>query len=514
MTHRLPGSHALALMATNDENNPLVPSLKRRRGQEGTCERILLNVGGTRFETLRRTLQRYPTSPLATIGCSTNEEAFIDRNPRPFEVVLDFLRTGKMPSTHRNDLLVQEELKHWGLTDYLSDTLPNNILMLIFRYLPLSFRVEVLAQVCRQWRAVVFQEKPDVRVRCAIIGSLGEAPEASDNQAGQSSSIELSIEKPLPRRHTMEIEVTGPDSQLPLFSNHHLMTRMLHNYLNRYAAHMPENLSVYFTLNAPSCHVTSLSIRNCSLSEDSLAPIAQLSHLRFLTLSNCPGATPKLMNSLNQLENMMGLDLDECPYLTGDKDVVPSFDYLLRAKDLKSFSWRDGREDSSIVGPLLRTIGTLHNLRKLYLDVSLSLSSDDESIGALRGLTSLEDLELDTEEFDSALEFLTVVRDMKQLRRLQCDFFCDRDPDIEEMLLDTLSELTNLVRVGTMHNVTKHFWAKFPTLPHLKVLAAYIYSPTKHELQTLTNKCTRLPKLESLRIVLEDCHKVEDPVQK
>lgn len=38
-------------------------------------------------------------------------------------------------------------------------------------------------------------------------------------------------------------------------------------------------------------------------------------------------------------------------------------------------------------------------------------------------LNNLQDLELDVEEFDCALEFLAVVKKLPKLRRLQCDLF-------------------------------------------------------------------------------------------
>lgn len=66
--------------------------------------RIRINVGGQIFETFESTLRKYPNSLLGTMfhprnasllkkKHSDNEDIFFDRNPRVFEVILDFFRT-------------------------------------------------------------------------------------------------------------------------------------------------------------------------------------------------------------------------------------------------------------------------------------------------------------------------------------------------------------------------------------------------------------------------------------
>ncbi|XP_062569686.1 uncharacterized protein LOC134231735 [Saccostrea cucullata] len=57
-------------------------------------EIITLDVGGTKFTTTKSTLQEDPSSLLAALSSKTSETLFIDRNPKHFPVILDFLRNG------------------------------------------------------------------------------------------------------------------------------------------------------------------------------------------------------------------------------------------------------------------------------------------------------------------------------------------------------------------------------------------------------------------------------------
>ncbi|CAG8637351.1 7412_t:CDS:2, partial [Ambispora gerdemannii] len=68
-------------------------------------ERIVLNVGGIKYETYRSTLTAYPDSLLGTMFAernkallhqTNNNEYFIDRNGHAFYYILEFYRTGKI----------------------------------------------------------------------------------------------------------------------------------------------------------------------------------------------------------------------------------------------------------------------------------------------------------------------------------------------------------------------------------------------------------------------------------
>ncbi|CAG8455120.1 13393_t:CDS:2 [Acaulospora morrowiae] len=69
-------------------------------------ERVVLNVGGIKYETYRSTLTAYPDTMLGTMfGDGSNgllhpvngNEYYIDRNGRLFYCILQFYRTGKIP---------------------------------------------------------------------------------------------------------------------------------------------------------------------------------------------------------------------------------------------------------------------------------------------------------------------------------------------------------------------------------------------------------------------------------
>lgn len=86
--------------------------------------RVILNVGGKRFETLLETLRKYPNTMLGAMFSSSvalavaddTGEYFFDRDPKMFEVVLNFYRHGKIiiPS-NRSAEMVKEELDFFGI---------------------------------------------------------------------------------------------------------------------------------------------------------------------------------------------------------------------------------------------------------------------------------------------------------------------------------------------------------------------------------------------------------------
>ncbi|XP_057364812.1 potassium voltage-gated channel protein Shaw-like [Daphnia carinata] len=84
--------------------------------------RIILNVGGFRFETYRTTLKKIPatrlsrlTEALANYDPVLNEY-FFDRHPGVFAQILNYYRTGKLHyPTNVCGPLFEEELEFWGL---------------------------------------------------------------------------------------------------------------------------------------------------------------------------------------------------------------------------------------------------------------------------------------------------------------------------------------------------------------------------------------------------------------
>jgi len=90
-------------------------------------ERVILNVGGTRFETYKSTFSQYPSSLLGAMFSERNTELrkpdskgeyFFDRSPVVFEAIINFYRTGKMmrlPGVSKE--MLEEEIEFWQLPD-------------------------------------------------------------------------------------------------------------------------------------------------------------------------------------------------------------------------------------------------------------------------------------------------------------------------------------------------------------------------------------------------------------
>ncbi|KAK4337035.1 hypothetical protein RND71_043383 [Anisodus tanguticus] len=84
--------------------------------------KVILNIGGIRFETYRTTLKKIPatrlsklTESLANYDSVTNEY-FFDRHPDVFAQILNYYRTGKLHyPTNVCGPLFEEELDFWGL---------------------------------------------------------------------------------------------------------------------------------------------------------------------------------------------------------------------------------------------------------------------------------------------------------------------------------------------------------------------------------------------------------------
>ncbi|XP_067913711.1 potassium voltage-gated channel subfamily C member 4 [Heterodontus francisci] len=107
---------------------PSKPCLKEEMGKGEESERITINVGGTRHETYRSTLQTLPGTRLAWLadpGAQRNfdfdaksRQFFFDRHPGIFAYVLNYYRTGKLhcPSDVCGPLF-EEELAFWGLDE-------------------------------------------------------------------------------------------------------------------------------------------------------------------------------------------------------------------------------------------------------------------------------------------------------------------------------------------------------------------------------------------------------------
>ncbi|XP_071358840.1 A-type voltage-gated potassium channel KCND2 isoform X2 [Trachinotus anak] len=95
-----------------------VPPRDRRRGQDGL---IVLNVSGTKFQTWRDTLERYPDTLLGSserdfFYHEESNEYFFDRDPDIFRHILNFYRTGKLHYPRQECISAyDEELAFFGI---------------------------------------------------------------------------------------------------------------------------------------------------------------------------------------------------------------------------------------------------------------------------------------------------------------------------------------------------------------------------------------------------------------
>ncbi|XP_038157412.1 potassium voltage-gated channel subfamily D member 2 [Cyprinodon tularosa] len=95
-----------------------VPPQEKRRGRDGL---IVLNVSGTRFQTWRDTLERYPDTLLGSserdfFFHEESNEYFFDRDQDIFRHILNFYRTGKLHYPRQECISAyEEELAFFGI---------------------------------------------------------------------------------------------------------------------------------------------------------------------------------------------------------------------------------------------------------------------------------------------------------------------------------------------------------------------------------------------------------------
>ncbi|UJR26305.1 hypothetical protein I4U23_007643 [Adineta vaga] len=84
--------------------------------------RVILNVGGMRFETQRATLKKLPATRLSKLTPQLSyydpvlNEYFFDRHPGVFSQILNYYRTGKLHyPTNVCGPLFEDELSYWGI---------------------------------------------------------------------------------------------------------------------------------------------------------------------------------------------------------------------------------------------------------------------------------------------------------------------------------------------------------------------------------------------------------------
>ncbi|XP_061750241.1 potassium voltage-gated channel subfamily D member 2-like [Nerophis ophidion] len=115
----LPFARAAAIGWMPVASTPMpVPPQDKRKAQDGL---IILNVSGTRFQTWRTTLERYPDTLLGSTEKDfffheESNEYFFDRDPDIFRNILNFYRTGKLHYPRQECISAyDEELAFFGI---------------------------------------------------------------------------------------------------------------------------------------------------------------------------------------------------------------------------------------------------------------------------------------------------------------------------------------------------------------------------------------------------------------
>ena len=107
----------------------LIPTLSAERssGQVRADNRVIINVGGVRYETYKSTLRNIPDTRLSWITETTAQnsdfdpgtgEYYFDRHPGVFNMILNYYRTGKLHTpVDVCGPMFEEELAFWGIDE-------------------------------------------------------------------------------------------------------------------------------------------------------------------------------------------------------------------------------------------------------------------------------------------------------------------------------------------------------------------------------------------------------------
>lgn len=101
-------------------------AIVKQTSSEWQNQRVILNVGGTRFETYISTLTQYPNTLLGAMFHERNAhlrkpdsmgEYFFDRSPKHFEYILNFYRTGilEIPNNINSRRSFEADIEFWQI---------------------------------------------------------------------------------------------------------------------------------------------------------------------------------------------------------------------------------------------------------------------------------------------------------------------------------------------------------------------------------------------------------------
>ena len=105
----------------------LVPNKNNEQGKK-VSNKVIINVGGVRYETYKSTLRNIPDTRLSWLTETTAQtnadydpvtgEFFFDRHPSVFNMILNYYRTGRLHApTDVCGPMFEEELSFWGIDE-------------------------------------------------------------------------------------------------------------------------------------------------------------------------------------------------------------------------------------------------------------------------------------------------------------------------------------------------------------------------------------------------------------
>ena len=115
----LPFARAAAIGWVPIASNPLPPPPQQEKNIKD--EKVVINVSGRRYETMRSTLEKYPDTLLGSnekefFFDDSNNEYFFDRDPDIFRYILNFYRTGHLHYCKAECISAyDEELSFFGI---------------------------------------------------------------------------------------------------------------------------------------------------------------------------------------------------------------------------------------------------------------------------------------------------------------------------------------------------------------------------------------------------------------
>ena len=169
---------------------------------------VVLNVGGTRYEVARTTLDRYPDSMLATLvskrwtANNANRPIFIDRDGSRFQFVLDFLRDGKV---HLPASVSAEALR----ADFAYYGLPENA-----HIGEGGLGLSRIAQVMKELKAKLEEYQDKVTATTVLIEALTDATNHQTNQ-GRAKRPLPEASYPVPKYQTLQSKSKAKPSPSP-----------------------------------------------------------------------------------------------------------------------------------------------------------------------------------------------------------------------------------------------------------------------------------------------------------